>query len=243
MPDDVRYVRIRGIPEELWRGNCGVLELTSAYRIRLGCHLSDFIKTVEFRSGYGDSMTTYTELFRTEDARLTEILEAITDWNAATPCSAWTVRDVLDHLVDTERDFLTQHGIDIGDRPDTVADPVGAWKYHSSKVQNVLDTAPLAEKSFEGFFGPTTIGATLVTFYGFDLLVHRWDIARGAGLDTSFAEAELDLIEKSLDGFGEHLYMEGICAPALPEPEGADRQVRLLARMGRDAAWRPGVNA
>lgn len=188
-------------------------------------------------------MTTYTELFRTEDARLTEVLEGIGDWTAGSPCTGWTVRDVLDHLIDTQRDFLDQHGIDIGERPDTVQDPVGAWKYHSSKVQNVLDTASLAEKSFDGFFGPATVGATLATFYGFDLLVHRWDIARGAGRDTSFTESELDLVEKSLDGFGEHLYMEGICQPALPEPEGADRQTRLLARMGRDAGWRSGATA
>lgn len=188
-------------------------------------------------------MTTYSELFRTENARLTEILGTVEDWTAPSPCTGWTVRDVLDHLIDTERDFLNQHNIDVGSRPDTVQDPVVAWKSHASRVQNVLDTAELAQTSFEGFFGPTTVGKTLATFYGFDLLVHRWDIARGAGRDTNFDESELDLIEKSLDGFGEHLYMEGICRPALPAPDGADRETRLLARMGRDAGWQPSVNA
>ncbi|NJC23099.1 uncharacterized protein (TIGR03086 family) [Arthrobacter pigmenti] len=188
-------------------------------------------------------MTTYSELFRTEDARLTEILETIEDWNAGSPCTGWTVRDVLDHLINTQRDFLNQHNIEIGARPDTAKDPVGAWKYHSSKVQNVMDTAELAETAFDGFFGPTTVGATLARFYGFDLLVHRWDIARGVGQETHFSDPELDLIEESLDGFGEHLYMEGICKPALSAPEDADRETRLLARMGRDTGWRAGVNA
>ncbi|WP_299166198.1 TIGR03086 family metal-binding protein [uncultured Arthrobacter sp.] len=188
-------------------------------------------------------MTTYSELFRIENARLTEILETVEDWNAPSPCTGWAVRDVLDHLIDTERDFLGQHDIDAGSRPDTAQDPVGAWKTHASRVQNVLDTAKLAETSFDGFFGPTTVGATLATFYGFDLLVHRWDIARGAGRDTRFNESELDLIEQSLEGFGENLYMEGICRPALPAPADADRATRLLARMGRDAGWQSSVNA
>ncbi len=42
-------------------------------------------------------------------------------------------------------------------------------------------------------------------------------------------------MQRSLDGFGETLYGEGICQPALPEPPGADRQTALLARMGRAA--------
>lgn len=187
-------------------------------------------------------MLTYSELFRTENARLREILENVEDWDAPSPCTGWSVLDVLNHLIDTQRDFLGQHGIDAGLRPDTAKDPVGAWKVHTSRVQHVLDTAELAQISFDGFFGPTTVGRTLATFYGFDLLVHRWDIARGAGRDTRFTDDELDLIEKSLDGFGEHLYMEGICRPALPVPAGADRATQLLARMGRDANWQPSVS-
>ena len=188
-------------------------------------------------------MITYSELFRTENARLTEILDTVEDWTAPSPCTGWTVLDVVNHLIDTERDFLGQHNIDAGPRPGTAENPVRAWKTHASRVQNVLDTAELAQTPFDGFFGPTTVGKTLATFYGFDLLVHRWDIARGAGRDTHFNEDELDLIEKSLDGFGQHLYMEGICRPALPVPEHADRETRLLARMGRDAGWRPAVSA
>ncbi|WP_323959070.1 maleylpyruvate isomerase family mycothiol-dependent enzyme [Arthrobacter sp. JZ12] len=188
-------------------------------------------------------MTTHLEQYRAANAPLTDVVEAVNDWTAESPCAGWTVRDVLDHLIDTERDFLDQHGIDIGPRPSTEADPASAWKEHSTRVQEVLETPDLAEKSFDGFFGPATVGATLATFYGFDLLVHRWDIARGAGQQTHFGDTELDLIEESLNGFGEHLYMEGICKPALPVSEDASRESRLLARMGRDAAWRSGVNA
>lgn len=188
-------------------------------------------------------MTTNSELFGTANARLTEIVEGVEDWTASSPCTGWTVRDVLDHLIDTERDFLGQHELDAGPRPDTAQEPAHGWRTHSSRVQAILDTPELAETQFDGFFGPTTVGATLARFYGFDLVVHRWDIARGAGVDSRFTDSELDLIEQSLEGFGEHLYMEGICRPALPAPADASRETRLLARMGRDAQWRPSVNA
>jgi hypothetical protein len=76
---------------------------------------------------------------------------------------------------------------------------------------------------------------TLARFYGFDLLVHHWDVARALGRDVTWDDAEMDRIDTALDGFGEHLYGEGVCKPALEAPADAPRQVRLLARMGRAA--------
>jgi hypothetical protein len=77
------------------------------------------------------------------------------------------------------------------------------------------------------------VGQSLVAFHGFDLVVHRWDIAAAVGLDEPFTDDELEMIERSADGFGDHLYDDGVCAPALPVADGADRQERVLARLGR----------
>lgn len=178
-------------------------------------------------------MTSHAELFLTANEQLTAVLDTVEDWTTASACEGWKVGDVVDHLIDTQRDFLQRHGLEIGPRPDTHDDPLDAWTAHASKIQDLLDTPAVAGSEFDGFFGRTTIGATLATFYGFDMVVHRWDIARGIGLEHHFNDAELDLIEQSLDGFGDHLYEEGICKPALPTTPDADRETRLLARMGR----------
>jgi hypothetical protein len=82
-------------------------------------------------------------------------------------------------------------------------------------------------------FGRATGAATLTRFYAFDLLVHRWDLARTLGQETTWTEEELDRVERTLDGFGEHLYDEGVCKPGVEAPADAPRRVRLLARMGR----------
>ena len=80
----------------------------------------------------------------------------------------------------------------------------------------------------------TTVGETLLRFYGFDMIAHRWDIAAAAGLDHRFTEDELTEMESAADGFGDALYADGICE-RLDTPAGADRQTALLARLGRRA--------
>jgi hypothetical protein len=105
-------------------------------------------------------------------------------------------------------------------------------------MRELLADPAVAGMEYDGVFGPTTVGASIVAFHGFDLVVHRWDLATAAGLDERLTEAELDLVDRSADGFGEHLYAEGVCQPALTVPDGADRQERVLARLGRRAPGR-----
>jgi len=169
------------------------------------------------------------------DRPLTEVISSLRadDWNAASPCEGWTARDVVAHLVDTQREFLTGRGLDVGERPD-LGDAVQAWTTHAARVARILADDTTARTPFDGYFGPSTIGATFERFYVWDMLVHRWDLARSAGLDAWFTDTELDRIEAGIDGFGDSLYMEGICAPAVPAPEDADRLTRVLARLGRN---------
>ncbi|NLV79582.1 MAG: maleylpyruvate isomerase family mycothiol-dependent enzyme [Rhodococcus sp.] len=167
---------------------------------------------------------------------LTEVIDAVTPegWDRPSPCEDWTTRDVLAHIIDTQRDFLLGRGLDPGDRPD-LADPAAAWHRHTAEVARILadDTVPATE--YDGYFGSTTIGATFEQFYVWDLLVHRWDLATGAGLGADLTDAELDRIDAGADSFGDSLHLEGVCKPAV-DAESSDRQARVLARLGRRAA-------
>jgi hypothetical protein len=100
-------------------------------------------------------------------------------------------------------------------------------------MRELLADPAVAGMEYDGVFGRTTVGQSLVAFHGFDLVVHRWDIAVAAGLDERLGDDELDMLERSADGFGDHLYDDGVCKPALTVPDGADRQERVLARLGR----------
>jgi len=154
------------------------------------------------------------------------------DWDRPSPCEGWSARDVLAHVVDTQRQFLEARGLDVGHRPDLSA-PGPGWRTHTDRVQDLLGDPTVAGLTYDGVFGPTTVGDSMIRFYGFDLVVHRWDVARSAGHDERLADAELDLVDTAATGFGEHLYDEGVCRPALVVDGDADRQAQVLGRLGR----------
>ncbi|WP_343990359.1 TIGR03086 family protein, partial [Terrabacter terrae] len=130
-------------------------------------------------------------------------------------------------------DAGTAHHLDVDDPDGSSTALRAAWHAHDDRMRELLADPAVVGLEYDGVFGRTTVGRTLVAFHGFDLVVHRWDLATAAGLDGHLTDDELDVLERSADGFGEHLYDDGVCAPALPVPDDADRQERLLARLGR----------
>ncbi|MFW6599287.1 maleylpyruvate isomerase family mycothiol-dependent enzyme [Propionibacteriaceae bacterium Y2011] len=170
-------------------------------------------------------------------APLTDLIHDVPSeaWQADSPCDGWTARDVVVHMIDSQYDFLTSHGVDLGPSTREEPDTVAAWDRHSAAIRQAIADDEAMAATFEGHFGTTGVGDTFVRFYVWDMIPHRWDIARSAGRDTTFSPAELDLLEAGIDGFGDALYMDGICQCGVTAPEGADRQTTVLARLGRQA--------
>lgn len=178
---------------------------------------------------------TTVDRFRTAAEPLTSVIDRVPAdrWDAPSPCEGWTTRDVVRHIIETERQFLTSRDVALGDAPDVDADPAAAWRAHRAEVEGVIADESVTATAYDGHFGPTTVGETIERFYVFDLVAHRWDIATGAGIDDRFTDAELDQLEGGAASFGDALYMEGVSKPALDVPDGADRQTRVLATIGR----------
>ncbi|GAA1434590.1 maleylpyruvate isomerase family mycothiol-dependent enzyme [Mycobacterium cookii] len=172
------------------------------------------------------------------DAFATIIDRARPAWDAPTPCAGWTVRDVVDHVIDTEREFLERHDLGPDPSPDR-DDPAAAWRGHAAAVAEVLGRDGVAELEYDGYFGRTTIAATMADFYGWDLVVHGSDIARATGREWSVSDEEAARLHATADGWGDALYSEGVCAEAVEVADDASASDRLLARLGRDPAWRP----
>lgn len=102
-------------------------------------------------------------------------------------------------------------------------------------VQRELSDPEHAGRMIEAVAGEMPWDVSIDTFLSFDLLIHRWDLSRAAGLPESLAPEDIRWADRVADGFGEMLHAEGVCAPPLEPPRQADDQTRLLARLGRQA--------
>lgn len=186
---------------------------------------------------YAAEMTERTVTAADLAARLdpfTAVVDAVptTAWGQQTPCDQWLARDVIGHLIETQRDFLLRHEVAVGAEAASDADPRARWHTHAEHVSSAL-TAEELSREVDGYFGPTTIGETMIDFYGFDLIVHRWDLAQAIGQGTQFSEDEMAAVDRSIATFGDQMYHTGICAPAIAVAAESDRQTKLLALMGR----------
>ncbi|MDN5724908.1 MAG: TIGR03086 family metal-binding protein [Propionibacteriales bacterium] len=195
--------------------------------------LSVFDKTVGQESATLDDMNSR-DHFHAAAEPFTDVVEAVPvdAWSSPSPCEGWSAKDVVDHVITTQNDCLA------GQQLPTVTvqgDPAEQWRTQRTHVAELLADPTIADREYDGAMGRTTIGATLGTFYGFDLIVHRWDVARAVGTDTQFTDDELELLESSIAGFGDHLYAEGICRPPVTVDPDASRQRRVLGLLGRTA--------
>jgi len=160
------------------------------------------------------------------------------DWDRPTPCSDWTVRDLVRHLVYEELwapPLLEGQTIaDVGDRyeGDIVgADPQAAWKEAAA--------AALAAAS------PEALGRTVHLSYGdvpaqeylgqltADHVIHAWDLARGIAADERLDPELVQFVHTAVAPQIEPARSAGMFGPAVEVPADADLQAKLLALTGR----------
>ncbi len=180
-------------------------------------------------------MTEISDRYRRLADAFARKLAAVPDdrWDSPTPCDEWTVRDVARHVVETQSVFERLVGRDIDGVPPVDDDPGAAWAVASGVVLADLEDASRAEVTFEGYFGTSTFAESVDRFLNFDLLVHGWDLARGAGLDDSIDPADVDWLSAKAEGFGDAMRSPSAFGPEVEAPEGADHGAKLLAFLGR----------
>ncbi len=166
--------------------------------------------------------------------RMTKRIDALTesDWSRPTPCDGWTVRDLVDHLVQAQHLFRKLAGFPPVDAGDLDADPAGAWRIAHTTVQADLDDPARATTEFDGLRGRYTFAQAVDRFLVFDLIIHGWDLARALGRDEDIPDEDLAHVSAQADQLGELMYTSGQFR-RLDAPPDADPQTRLLARLGR----------
>ena len=153
-----------------------------------------------------------------------------------TPCTEWTVRDLLTHVVANQFAFAEWAKAG-GGHPDTGAytlpdDYVAAYREGAGQVKAAFAAPGMAGRMYRTPIGEGP-GTLLVELLFNDTFLHGWDLARATGQPTDFPE---DLVASSRSALGQAPRVEGgPFGPVQPEPESGTAADRLAAFAGRVA--------
>ncbi len=161
-------------------------------------------------------------------------------WSAPSPCPDWDARAIVEHVIGFHDVLLLRP---MGAKPDRPKnDPAERWEITLAALVALFGRPALFDGPVDvpavGNNPPTRIkAAPLVGLLSQDVLVHTWDLARAVGADDHL---DPELCAHFLSRLPEDQRAQirsGMFAPAVEPPPGADAQVVLLARMGRDTNW------
>jgi uncharacterized protein (TIGR03086 family) len=158
-------------------------------------------------------------------------------WDDPTPCADWSVRDVLNHVTGEHLWAPELLGgattRDVGDRFDGDVlgeDPLATWDraiYRSLTAWSQVRPEQLVHLSFGDT--PARVYAEQMLL---DLVVHGWDLARGAGLDERMEPAAVRQALAYAEAHAGGLAGSGLFAEPVPV-SSEDPQDRLLGLLGR----------
>jgi uncharacterized protein (TIGR03086 family) len=180
--------------------------------------------------------------YRAAAHRVDELVAAVPDdrWGAPTPCAEWDVRALVNHLANESLwvppMFEGQTMAEVGDRFDGDLlgdDPKGVWADASATAVATIEAPGAMEAICDLSMGPTP-GEEYTRQLTVDLIVHGWDLARGAGLDDAIdpdlvaaATAYIEPWKPALASMPDYF------ATPIEPAEGADAQTVLLNTLGR----------
>jgi uncharacterized protein (TIGR03086 family) len=157
-------------------------------------------------------------------------------WSAPTPCTDWTVRQLVNHLIGMNRVFaalLTGQPTPPRLSADHVEDdPVGAYRDSAAALQAAFSRPGALERTYRGPLGTAT-GAERLQIRLYDLLAHGWDLAQATEQPADLPD---DLAEQSLAFARTQLTEQarpGRFGPAQIVAKQAPAIERLVAFLGR----------
>ena len=161
----------------------------------------------------------------------------------ATPCTEWNVQNLIIHNLKVFgfaegalQENITVNSMEV-DGPIPGEDPVKALDDGVAKVLGILKAAGSVDTGISTPFGDMTRGQFMIN-PTWDLLVHRWDLAKGTGqnteLDQGLVEYVYNMLSPMADGMREMEFGgKHIVGARVAVPDSASLQDKLLGAFGR----------
>ena len=164
-------------------------------------------------------------------------------WDAPSPCSEWSVRDVVGHVIAVQHAIVATLGgqrapmnpmVDPGRHAGP--DPEATWAAAAAAVAAALDPPDVLGRLVQTWRGQVTVDDMIGYNVG-DTTIHTWDVARALGVDDRL---DADLVAASLaalEPVADAMRGPGVFGQAMFIDASADAQTRLLGLVGRDRQW------
>jgi uncharacterized protein (TIGR03086 family) len=155
-----------------------------------------------------------------------------------TPCSEWTVRQLINHIVGGTRQFMSMMtgGGPIDRGQDFLgADPSGAFRDSVAGLRALFAAEGALDTIVRTPFGESPAVA-LVEMRVNEMMTHGWDVAKATGQST---DLDPELAESCIQAFRAMRAAgrgKGMFADEQPAPKGATVADRLAALAGRVVA-------
>ena len=166
-------------------------------------------------------------------------------WDRPTPCRDWTVRDLVNHMVNEELWTVPlmagQRIADIGDRFDgdlLGTDPVGSAERAARQAQAAALEPVRVDRTVHLSFGDVPASEYAMQLSA-DHLIHGWDLAVSTGTGERLPA---ELVEALVEWFAERetpYRQSGAIGERPHADDRGDPQRRLLIAFGRDPDWAP----
>jgi len=165
-------------------------------------------------------------------------LGSVTDWDAPTPDTDWSVRDLVTHVVEEQQwvpHLLAGSSVaDAQRRIQPLGDDLRAeWRLYSLAATSAWDAAS-PDSRVQLSYDTVAVHDYLREQVS-DVAIHSWDLARAVGADEALDETLVEAVWTVFEPQRATLAASGLFAAPVPLPDDAPLQLRLLALTGRDA--------
>lgn len=177
--------------------------------------------------------------------RMAGLVEAVPEdaLGEPTPCEAYTVADLLDHIAGSVLAFTAAarkrplEGGPSGHAADLPSD----WRDRMQRDVLALAEAWRQPDAWEGMTraGGVDLPGEAAGVVALDeLVIHGWDLAKATGQPAGYDGPGLEAVYGMVQRFRSS-GVEGLFGPPVPVPDDAPLLDRILGLTGRDPGWEP----
>ena len=154
-------------------------------------------------------------------------------WSTVTPCPDWTVRDLVAHVIGTQRAVFARLVETEPVKVEPEGDLQAQWHEASRAIAQALGDEARASTIVGGMFGEQSFESLVGRLVCTDVLVHTWDLSRATGQDETLDAGAVASSAAFLGSIDDAIRAPGGFAPKIVPSDDADPQTVFLNFCGR----------